>query len=191
MDATLGRLLPAEVPEDFEDFSAMTVPAVIECSNCVVTQADGASIIRQPCRISILRSGSSCDHCLRSHLACDGDFIGRDRLVWLLARFYRAHEFDELIEDPFEEDWPSPPASPVLSNHSSLDADYTPSEIDELAEVEELAPEDDIQALFNELFGDEDVPLVAMDEELLHFLQEAIAEAPELGAHPDYPIIID
>ena len=188
MEATLSRLLPDLIPADFDEFMAMTVPALIECSRCIIPQRGVADIIVRTCVVSIGSGADTCDHCRHVHLPCDASLIGRDRILWMLARLFREqgqpvaeatpdHEIDEL--------W-SPP--PVVEDD---DPDYVPSEVDELEEKEE---EGEVPAaLWGELFGEE-LPSQAqhiLAEDILAVIRAEVARAPEPGSSPAYPIVLE
>ena len=186
MEETLGRALPQRISNDLDEFLASPIPAIIDCSNCVTNIPGKESIVHRPCEQTLATRGASCDHCRAAHQACDGDFLGKDRLLWMLARYFREQQ-----ALPFD------PLSPVLEPETPeylpgsprpewLDPDYEPSEINELEDdINEQEMEDvQVPVIYD------GIPQEVLDYILAHDVAALAAEelaAPAAAAAPVEP----
>ena len=198
MEDYLGQALPQSIPEDLDEFLSTPIKCLQDCSNCVRVLADGKTEEIRPCVQTLGSRGLSCDHCRAAHVACDGDFVGKDRLLWMLAKQFR----EEVL--PFEplEDIPRDPESPEFLPVSPrpgvpgwADAEYEPSELelDELSDGDQQEEEDVHVPVFYD-----GIPQEVLDFVLAHDLAalaadelDAPAAAPEPEGAQGNPILID
>lgn len=205
MEGTLDRALPHNI-NSFEGFMASKTPALLDCSHCVVDVPGKASIVHRKCEQTISSGGTRCDHCKASHLACDGSFLDKDRLLWLLAKFFREHEcpeFESVPGTPLIGEEVFLPGSPIFLPQSPpplLPADFIHEEdavpalnldeVDELTDDQQDTGPHELGAGLAGLYGDDLDPLV-LEFLLQEDIRELIAAAPEAGTTPDYPIVVE
>ena len=205
MDVTLRIMFPWPIPDDFERFLEYAIPAILDCSHCVSHSMEGPSVVHARCCASIVGPGIQCDHCRSLGLACDGEFVPRDRVIWYLARAWESNLMlpppePEVPLPPFAlptppfpqepvDDWPNSPPWSAPSSPGSPDPDYAPSEATEEEEVEP----DPQEELMLELFGEElprEAAIELVPQEVLALVREALETAPWAGSSRECPILI-
>jgi hypothetical protein len=91
MQTTIGRYLPAKIPEKPEHYALLKYPAIHACSRCTrpIEGGQGTKDIR-PCVMTMTSlEREKCDYCHKNNKTCDGQFYSARRLLWMLSRNFR------------------------------------------------------------------------------------------------------
>ena len=107
MQASIGRYVPAKIPEKPEHFKLIKYPAIIDCSNCThpAKEEGGPTKSVRPCVLTITSlDREKCDYCSKNNKPCDGTLYSARRLLWMLERNFRKqgwkdHDVFEVFHD--------------------------------------------------------------------------------------------
>lgn len=121
----------------------MRVKPFVPCTGCTGLDIHGNTIEITSCDSTFLGGRTSCDPCYNNHRACDGEFLGRDDMLYMALRVSLGQvqpldpltpdELNALVNDPGTPgSLADELAAAVVEDDIAADPDFVPSDEDEL-----------------------------------------------------------